>query len=152
MINVNNTISGAGAIGTGGPGAAPLTTITNETAGVIDATDATTALILDTAGAGAIINEGLIEGTGRAGLTIDATSVQNAGGTILAGKGSRVDLTGNANVTGGTLSSVGSGAIYIDSGASFGTLTSTALVRIGNGDALFLSGTLTNSGVIALTG
>jgi hypothetical protein len=146
LINVNNTISGAGTIGGNN------LNVVNDAAGVIDATDAATALTIDNGGASATFtNYGLIEGAGAAGLAITSTSIhQISGGAIFAANGSQVVMNA-ASVTGGAVNSAGSGLVNVDS-ATFTNVTNKAKVDVNNGGALYLAGTLTNSGVISLAG
>jgi len=150
LTNLDNTISGAGALGSGSMG------LVNDAAGVIDGNDAL-GLILDT-GAGAVVNDGLIEGTGSGGLTIRDTSVDSSsGGVILAGNGSRVSLQG-ADLIGGTLESVGSGTIKTYKGGpntldgTASALDNQAKVVVQNGTALTLQGAIVNSGRFQLVG
>ncbi len=81
LTNVDNTISGAGTIG---DTADTLFTLINEQGGTIDATGTTNALIIDndsqesgnTFPANAVINTGTIEATGKAGLTIENSTIE----------------------------------------------------------------------------
>jgi hypothetical protein len=150
LINVNNTISGTGTIGNEGVGGASLVSLTNEAAGVIDASDASTVLTINGI-SGLITNEGMIDGTGAAGLVISGGSIKNTGGTIYAANGSQVVLNGNASVTGGTLNSAGTGAFYAN-GAYLTNVANKANIDLTDGGALYLSTTLVNSGDIALSG
>jgi hypothetical protein len=98
LTNVNNTISGAGALGGG------LMTLVNQAAGVINASG-TNALIIDTGGA-TLTNAGQIIASGAGGLTIQ--SAINNTGTIAALNGNvtvnaAVTGVGVANVSGATL-------------------------------------------------
>lgn len=98
LTNVNNTISGAGALGGG------LMTLVNQAAGVINASG-TNALIIDTGG-NTLTNAGQIIASGAGGLTIQ--SAINNTGTIAALNGnvtvnSAVSGAGVATVNGATL-------------------------------------------------
>jgi hypothetical protein len=98
LTNVNNIISGAGAIGGG------LMTLVNQSAGVINASG-TNGLIIDT-GANTIVNAGQIMASGAGGLTVQ--SAINNTGTIAALNGNvtvngAVTGAGVATVTGATL-------------------------------------------------
>jgi hypothetical protein len=88
LVNLNNTISGAGNIGNGGS----LTLIND---GTINATG-TNALVINTASP--ITNAGLMEATGGGGLTLQSAVDNAATGTITAATGS----------SGGVLSFLGS--------------------------------------------
>ena len=75
LENVNNTIEGAGTIGTGDGKLA----LENDTAGIIDANVANHTLTIDTGND--ITNAGLLEATGGGTLQIN-DPVNNSGGTI----------------------------------------------------------------------
>ncbi len=126
LTNVDNTISGAGFIGGGS------LILVNQAKGVIDATGATNALIIDAA-FGTLTNAGLLEGTGAAGLTLQNGTINGAKGTVFAGAGSSVRLQ-NIVLTGGSLGTAAGGVITLFNG-------STATV----------DGALANAGMIALT-
>jgi hypothetical protein len=153
LSNVNNTISGAGSIGASGD-----LTLDNEKLGIINATGANNALILD----GPVKNAGLIEATGAAGLTINAKSVANTASAIIeANTGSLVKLQSGV-ITGGTLKTSGTGIIRVaNSGSSFfafdgsneivhtNTMINVAgTVDVSSGSALVLVGTIRNTGNI----
>ncbi|MFM0032967.1 Ig-like domain repeat protein, partial [Paraburkholderia madseniana] len=90
LINVDNTIAGAGQIGAG------QLTLVNE--GTIVASG-TNALVIDT-GSNVVVNTGTLEATGSGGLVIDST-VANAG-HLLANNGNLAihgDVTGNGSAT-----------------------------------------------------
>ncbi|MEO8927328.1 MAG: hypothetical protein ABI306_09205, partial [Caulobacteraceae bacterium] len=149
LTNVDNTIAGAGTIGSA------TLTLVNEAAGIVDATGPN-ALILAT-GSNTVANAGLIEATGAGGLTISGTTVDgSAGGTILAGDGSRVRLA-SATLIGGTLKSAGTGVIRTFAGANTldGTtsaVTNQAILRVTNHTALAIEGAIANAGRIDLRG
>jgi hypothetical protein len=147
LINVNNTISGAGTIGASGD-----LTLDNEKLGIIDATGANNALILD----GLVNNAGLIEATGVAGLTINREGIANtASGIIEANTGSLVELQ-TGTITGGTLKTIGTGVIQIaNSGSTFcafdgssAVITVAGNVDVSSGSVLGLLGTIENTGNI----
>ena len=149
LLNVDNTIAGAGQIGVGGP-----VSLTNEAAGIIDAT-AKTALIINTTGN--VINLGLMEATstvsGNGGLLFQSTGVYNTGGTILAtGLGAHVDLS-NATIVGGTLASMAGGVVQDLSGSaldgsSAGAISLIGTVEVIDGATLSLQGAISNTGTI----
>jgi hypothetical protein len=139
LVNLNNTIEGAGQLGNG-----TLTLVNDAT---ISATGGNV-LFLNAA----TTNSGLIESVGAGGLTIESTISGSAGGTILADT-NNVSLQG-ADIIGGTLSSDSTYAINIISGAtldgSTNTVTNTGSVVLLNNTDLTLLGTITNEGVISL--
>ena len=102
--NETNTIEGGGEIGGG------LLTLINR--GKIDANSLADALQID---ATSVTNTGLMESTNTAGLLIE-DSVKNSGGVIAANNGV-VNLSG-ATISGGVLSSTGSGVIVDQAAAS----------------------------------
>jgi hypothetical protein len=145
LVNVNNTISGAGLIGDASM------SLDNQAAGIIDATGGNR-LILDTSG-GNFTNEGLIEATGG-GLQISGTTNVVNTGSIVA-NGANVYLDGAATITGGTLLTP-LGEVQVE-GANVGTLSGVtiglnAVFQIDNNASLDLVGTLTNSGTVIIDG
>ncbi len=147
LVNVDNTISGAGRMeGLG-------FRFDNQAAGVVNATESHNLVLKHVVCA----NEGLLEGTGAGGLTLKATTTILGGpnGVILAGADSTVHLRG-ATISGGTLSSTGSGRIVVtgfDSkkgGARWEGLTSTVHNRavVDVVSLLQLQGMIDNSGAI----
>jgi large repetitive protein len=152
LVNVNNTISGAGQLGVG------QMRLTNQAAGVINANQAASktdpgSLTLNT-GQALITNAGLLEATNTGGLVLQSF-VLNVGGTILAtGAGAHVDLS-NASIIGGTLSSAAGGVADVISGAgtldglSAGPLTNAATIVVEDATSLTLLGTIANTGRIS---
>ena len=150
LTNVDNVISGSGLIGFGS------LTLINQKAGVIDATGATAALVINTGGK-TVTNAGLIEATGAAGLLIQNTTVDDStGGVILAATGSIVNLQG-ADLVGGTLQTQGTGVFQTtnsDRASLLDGTTSTVNLagplNITNNAWVTAQGTLKNTGVISL--
>ena len=144
LTNVDNTISGAVHISN--------MTIVNDVGGTIDATGKVNQFIVD--GSDRVINAGLLEATGAAGLYIAGVTVKNTGGTISAGAGSKVELLSDS-ITLGTLQTTGTGIIEIaDSGTSLSAsnvangLTLAATIQIDDGQLLSITGSVVNSGKI----
>ena len=148
LTNVNNTISGSGQLGNGSM------TLINESAGIIDASGTSNALVLNTSGE-VVTNSGLIEATGAGGLNINSTTVNGSnGGMILAGAGSHVNLA-TADIVGGTLSTTGSGVIQtVDAGSvldgTSSTLTNTGSFVVLDRTGVTLEGAINNTGSISL--
>jgi fibronectin-binding autotransporter adhesin len=144
------TIEGAGIIGNGA-----LTVINNGTInannnnGIANATAGQTTLFLD--GSGGVTNNSLIEATNGGTLQINAITVANGSGNITANGGAVVldgaTINGGAlnAINGGTLSTIANGSATLNGVTINGTYSS------GNNTDLFLSGTITNNGTIALT-
>jgi hypothetical protein len=170
LTNAGNTISGAGTIGD-----ANLTLINS---GNIDG-NASSTLNIRT-GAHRVINSGTLQGATSAGLAIesdvanaktiaaagtnakvllDGITVTNASaGLILAsGIGAHVDLDG-VTISGGKLQTVGSNAVIETvSGStsnvlSGGSTVAGSILKVTNGTALTLEGTVANAGTIAVSG
>ncbi len=140
LVNLNNTISGAGQIGNGGS----LTIVNDAT---IDANGVDT-LVINTADT--VTNNKLIEATGRGGLLLEAT-VQDAKGTISAAGG--VVTLQNADIVGGLLEASGGGYILDNSNLTLdGTkgLTNKTTILAEANTNLSLLGTLTNDGTLAV--
>ena len=145
-LNNASTIAGAGQLGAG------QLTFDNLAGGVVDATGTNNSLVLNT-GTQLLVNAGLIEATGSAGLVIDGGAISGAG-TISAANGSSVFLMG-ATLEGGTLTTAGTGAIYVSgSGAtlndSAAAVVNDGALHVEDGAALSIQGSITNAGVIAL--
>ena len=142
LVNLNETITGAGSIGGG-----TLTLINKST---INASGPTTALVINTDGA-TVTNSGLLESTNAGGLTIYNTAVTNSG--TIGAFGGNVDLQG-ASITGGVLASSGTGVEYSSFGQT-GTLTnvtSTGQLEATSNGTLVFNGTLTNQGTVSILG
>jgi hypothetical protein len=100
-------------------------------------------------------NSSILQATTGGTLQIE-TTVNNSVGTIEAQNASTVVLGGNFNgtVSGGTLTTVGSGTIQSQNGTLDGTVsipTNAGRLNVNNFD-LFIQGTINNMGTIALTG
>jgi hypothetical protein len=156
LTNVNNTIQGEGIIGFNG------LTLVNEAGGTINANSMggsqITTLTIESA---SITNQGLIEATNSGTLLIDAVTINNQGGTIAAiGAGATVQLVGNADIQGGTLTNNG-GAFFgtpngneatLDGSTVAGAVTINGTYTNGNNSTILLLGTINNQGNILLNG
>ena len=154
LVNVNNTISGAGQLG------ASQLTMTNQSAGVVDATGTNALAIV----MGTLSNQGILESTNtptaNSGLVITSTLIDNSGGGNAGrieaiGAFAHVDLNGGTTIRGGTLIT-GSGGVIQDTGtavldgsATGAPINNTGLFRINNNTALNLIGTINNTGTIS---
>jgi hypothetical protein len=110
-----------------------------------------THLLLIVLSGGTTTNSSTLEASGGGTLQISNT-VNNAGGTIEALSGSTVDFIGT--VSGGTLTTSGTGIIQVQNGTLDGTLnipTNSGKLNVKNFD-LFIQGTIKNSGTITLGG
>jgi hypothetical protein len=145
ITNVDNNINGAGTI--------TADIFNNDKKGVINATDASNRLVINDTG---VINSGLIEATGLAGLELAGfSSIENVGGIFEAASGSIINLDGDNEIEGGTLKGnidvvTNDGAVLDGSGA--GTLSNEGAVSIENGASLVLRGVINNTGLINLNG
>ncbi len=137
LVNVDNTISGAGALGQG------ELVITNQTAGVIDATGAVNALVINT-GANAVTNDGLIEATGAGGAKIKSAVVNN--GTLEANGGA---LTFKGAITGTGQAVIAAGSIVFKSGFNQNVTFTGATGSLKLVDSQAYTGTITG---FSLTG
>jgi fibronectin-binding autotransporter adhesin len=99
-------------------------------------------------------NTGTLEATGGGILVLSNGTWTNAGGKISAAANSSVDLESNVSITGGTLTTSGSGVIYGESGSDvfLTNVTNTGNYTLQNNNATEISGTLVNSGTITLDG
>ena len=175
LLNVDNTISGQGVIGSSiADDEAGLLQVINGAKGVING-NGTFFIPLTIATPGkVVVNSGTLEGTNSVGLAIDSdvanskiigalgsgakvtiegTVTNISAGSILAsGSGAHVDLNG-AVVSGGTLKTSGNGAVIEALFATANTVSGVtiaggSLVKITDGATLTISGTINNSGAI----
>ena len=172
LVNVDNTISGAGNIGNG------QLILTNSAAGVINAVGANSLVI--NLGGQALVNQGLLEATGAGGLTISGAAVDNTtgsitanaksavtfinatvknagGGGIVIANGATGTLGGGADIVGGTLQVQGTGSINVTGGTSeldgsASAITTNGPISIAEGSILELAGSIANSGSISVNG
>ncbi len=142
LINVNNTISGAGNIGVYG--------------GLVVVNDA----LIDASGTSPLTvggvyapltNNGTIEATGSGGLILVGT-IDNTGGTIAAAGG--VVTVTNADIVGGTLATSGAGSFTAGGGVQLDGSTSAVTIAgnfvLGEDYSATLLGTIDNTGTISL--
>jgi len=152
LTNVDDTLAGAGVLGDSSAGALQFT---NQSAGVVDATSATSPLIVQSQSA-PIVNDGLIEATGAAGLVLAGTTVDDSGGgTLLAAAGSTLAVGGD--IVGGTLKTAGAGSLGVSGGLAeldggAAAITNEGLFDVGAGQTLQIAGAIVNAGTIALAG
>lgn len=144
LINLTNTIDGAGLLGAG--------QLTFSNAGTVNANQPGS-LTLST-GANPVINTGVMQSSNTGGLVILNTAVDNAGGTIQAlVAGSHVDLAGGT-IQGGTLKTANGGLIETVSGngaldgITYGILNNTGTFLVNDQTRLDIAGTINNSGTI----
>ena len=150
LDNANNTIFGYGQLGAGSLG------ITNEAAGVVNASDGR--LVIDTGSSG-LTNTGLVEAT--AGATLDLESVvANAGGRIHASDGTTIRLGADgitALVAGGRIETDGTGVIMVDQADAtldgrVQTVTLANRLDLHRARTLTVEGTLANDGLLSVQG
>ena len=149
LVNVNNTISGAGQLGDG-----QMTLVNSGTVNANQTPTFTTSgqLVLNTSG-NQVVNTGLLESTAAGGLFIQSTGITNTGGTVLAVGTGHVDLSGSG-IAGGTLNTSGGGVIQTVSGNgsldgfTFGALANQGLVKVNDLTILTLFGAINNTGTI----
>jgi hypothetical protein len=150
LINVNNTIRGAGNLGQNN------TAFANGVAGLVDANIAGQTLFCDpVATAGGFVNSGLMRASNGGILQLHGQfggGITNAG-TIQALAGSNVNLLGTIGISGGTFATVGSGSINVAQGqtAFIDAVTNTGSLVVENNSDLQISTSLVNSGSITLS-
>ena len=142
LNNVDNIISGYGAIGSNATGASLV--LNNGQAGVINANTNAQVLVIHSN----VINSHLLEATGGGTLALFGFAVvANATGTIKADTGSTVSV--QDTIKGGRLE--GAGVITQDGGAqldgSTTPLTNTGTMKATGGD-LYIASPLSNTGVL----
>ena len=136
--SATHTIQGSGALLNNQAG------MVNE--GTIRATGATAALVIDPSGAG-FINKGVLQAAGAAGLTFKAGEFTNTGFSIDVLTGSRLDLNSGSIVTGGALTTAGTGIISANNGAKLDGVTLSGNAVQGNGSKVTIANGLTNNGL-----
>ena len=138
---VDQTIQGDGAVGRN------FLDINNN--GLIDANVTGQSILIDT-NVGGLTNTGTVQASNGGTLAIQSSNVDNAGGTITAQTGSTVLLDSGTSITGGTVSSVGTGEVRtVDGSNVFLTdVTTSGSLVAGNNSDLGIEGTITNSGDI----
>ncbi len=154
LTNVNNLIQGQGRIGQN------TTSFTNQARGIINANVSGATLTLDPAaeavdGGASFLNNGILRASNASVLILTG----NGGGgftnnnLIEALDGSEVQLTNGASITGGILSTTGTGIIRANSSQDVfltGLTLSGTLLADNNCD-LGLAGIITNNGSITVT-
>jgi hypothetical protein len=147
LTNVDNTIEGAGTLGDG------QLTLVNQAKGVINS-NGPGLLMIVTGSLGSLTNDGLIEATGKGGLTIDSTTMNDSGGGIIqAGYGALVTLS-NDSLVGGILKTLGTGAIHAIDTSTLDARTSAIqnqgqFVVVDGGDVT-IEGAIVNTGSIGV--
>ena len=140
----DHTIEGQGSIGRNAIG------IVNSASGLIDANLASQTLQIDTNASG-FDNDGTLQASNMGQLRITGTAVDNDGGLIEAKTDSTVSLNAST-ITGGTLNSVGTGQLVIETGSSvrLQDLSNMGSVVSLNNTDTEISGTIANSGTMEI--
>lgn len=153
LVNVDNTISGAGEIGApSGYSGRPGLNLVNEAAGVIDATCRGGLQIAGgLVGGGSLVNDGLIEDTGGS-LVIADMRITGEGTIAIAGPHLFAQLSG-CTLAGQTLIvAAGSGLSVVNTGGDIASLTVGKAGAAGfgvGGGAVTVTGDLANDGTIS---
>ncbi len=173
LVNVDNTIAGAGIIGFNPYNGASVLTLVNDAGGVIEQLGLN-GLTIDGAPHGSVVNAGLIETAGAGGLTLFKGSFGNSGLVEDAGPGQlvldyarlidsgagRVLIASgelvlhNSTITGGALTIAAGAGLQVDA-LCVGDVSGAALANAGditvlNSGFFAVHGAVSNSGVIAL--
>ena len=142
---VDQTIQGQGSIGENAIG------IVNQAGGLINANVDGEILTIDVTAAAGAVNAGTLQASDSGVLRVLGSVVDNSGGLIEAGADSTVSFN-NSTITGGTLNSVGTGELVVESTTNVGFVDVTNngnIVSLNNSDTE-VSGTITNNGTIEL--
>ena len=149
LINVNNTIQGAGQIGNNG------LVLTNQAAGKIIANDANSKTLFLIA-VNNVLNQGLIEATGNGLLQISVAIVNQGANIESVGSAATVQLVNGSTIRGGTLTNGGgvfktlqSSSTTLD-GSSNGSLTIVGLYEEELNSTTVLVGTIFNTGTLKM--
>jgi hypothetical protein len=150
LTNASTIVGGGG--GTSDQVGYSIIALDNTSTGVINANVSGDNLYVDPGAAS--INAGTLEATNGGTLVLYGSSWNNAGGKITAANGSAVDLTNGVSITGGTLSTSGTGVIYEAGGTTVYltnvTLSSGSTYDIQQDSTTQISGSLTNNGTVNL--
>ena len=138
VVNQDNPIHGQGYIG--------VTQFTNQS--LIDANVSAATLILQAGGNVGITNTGTVQASNGGTLQLTGLGVpfNNTGGIIQALNGSVVQLNAGYVITGGTLSTSGTGTFQETNVTTLNNLVSNANYQLINGNITILEGTITNNG------
>jgi hypothetical protein len=142
-----STIQGAGNIGFNGIGNG--NSFTNQ--GTVNANQ-TTPLNINIGGGATVTNTGTLEATNGATLTLNNGTVTNTGGTIHADPASVVTLS-SATISGGMLTTSGTGTIQANCCLSYSTLNGVTLngtFQLNSNNIGYLQGTITDNGSMQL--
>ncbi len=132
----------------------------NNMGGIIDATGSGSVVFMQVGGTSGVTNTGTLEAVNGGRLTLNGNTYNNMGGIIQATGGSVVQLTGQVDIQGGSLSASGTGSVIevlannsatLD-GSTQGTLTISGPVNVMNGSTANVEGTLNNTGSITVNG
>jgi fibronectin-binding autotransporter adhesin len=134
-------IEGTGTVGNG--------TLTLDNAATIDANVSGRTLLVNPAGT--VTNTGTLEATNSGFLELQNSTYNNTGGIITAAAGSTV-LLNSATITGGTISTSGTGVVETTLGgtATLNSLTNSGNFVVSDNSTVNISGTINNTGTITL--
>ncbi len=154
LNNVNAGINGGGTL-TIDPtitieGGGFMTGIAIDNQGLILGNNSTNALTINVNANGMVNAGGVLRATDGSTISLNGGPYNNTGGTLTADTGSAIRLNNSVSVTGGILSSNGTGEIAVASGITVGlanvTITAGSLVNVENNAQANLSGVITNDG------
>jgi hypothetical protein len=147
LVNVDDTIAGAGQVGHG------TLAFTNQAAGVIEAAGGKLTVFT---GTNTLINDGRIESSATGVLLLGASTIDDSGGGTIAAAGGQVLLQG-VHIEGGALDATGATVFaakgfdsVLDGAAQAIGLTGT--LKIDPGATLTVEGSLSGAGEIDLEG
>jgi hypothetical protein len=141
LINVNNTIQGAGQIGAGIMG------LVNQ--GTIRANQSNPLAIYPSSTG--VTNTGLLRADPNSTLQLQNGAFTNTNGTIEASGASALVTFSSAAVSGGTLQTSSGGLLRNVAGSTFTDIFLNGTLDIQNSTAATFAGTLNNSGVVQLS-
>ena len=146
LINsTTHTINGANSLGYN------LMLFTNH--GLIDANRPGLTLYVDPVNTGTNYNDAIMQASDGGILRCTTGSWDNTGGVIQALDGSTVQITNGAAITGGTVTTTGSGIIEFTENARLVNLVNDGYLKIPNGGGSgYVQGTVTNNGTIEVEG
>ena len=154
LNNVNSGINGGGTL-TIDPtitieGGGFITGIAIDNQGLILGNNSTNALTISVNANGMVNTGGVLRATAGSTISLNGGPYDNTGGTLTADTGSSIRLNNSVSVTGGILSSNGTGEIAVAANINAGlanvTITAGSLFNVENNAQANLSGIITNDG------
>ena len=144
LLNLDNTITGGGTLALGGTGV-----FLENRSLIVSDTSSFAGFTIDSGSSGTphLLNRGTLRAASGASMTLNGGVIDNTGGVI----DSRSYLYSTAIMSGGTLTTSGSGVIALGPNAGLANVTNLGQVNAPFYGSMVLAGTITNTGSISLS-